>query len=305
MNTLSRIQNRLVQAVQSRRRRLGVGVGPSLIYLVLLLLAPITFIITVSFLQVNDSYQIMFEPTLENYGSLFAGDGPFWESTFFSVVVESLTIAVSTTVLTFVLASPLAYHLSKADGIIFQLLLVMVLLPFFTVYLVRVYSWFLMFGKNGVINNTLMTFGLTNGPIELFNYGVPAIIIGLIHAFFPYMLLSVYASLDGFDFALVDAARDLGASRTETLRDIVVPITLPGIISGCLFVFVPSFGAYVTPLFLGQGKVLMIGQLIESRISSLYAIGSASAIAMFIILAILITFGLAFRHIEVENLGGV
>jgi spermidine/putrescine transport system permease protein len=273
--------------------------------LLLLLLAPVTFIITVSFLQVNDSYQIVLEPTLENYNSLFSSEGPFWESTFFSVVMESLTIAVLTTVITLVLAFPLAYHLSKAEGAVFQLMLVMVLLPFFTVYLVRVYSWLLMFGQNGVINTTLMTFGLTSGPIELFNYGVPAIIVGLIHAFFPYMLLSVYASLDGFNFSLIDAARDLGAGRIETFRDIVVPITLPGVISGCLFVFVPSFGAFITPVFLGQGKVLMIGQLIESRISSLYAIDTASAIAMFIILAIVIAFGLAFRYIDVENLGGV
>jgi len=276
-----------------------------LIYLLLLLLAPVTFIITVSFLQVNDSYQIVLEPTLENYNSLFSSEGPFWESTFFSVVMESLTIAVLTTVITLVLAFPLAYHLSKAEGAVFQLMLVMVLLPFFTVYLVRVYSWLLMFGQNGVINTTLMAFGLTSGPIELFNYGVPAIIVGLIHAFFPYMLLSVYASLDGFNFSLIDAARDLGAGRIETFRDIVVPITLPGVISGCLFVFVPSFGAFITPVFLGQGKVLMIGQLIESRISSLYAIDTASAIAMFIILAIVIAFGLAFRYIDVENLGGV
>jgi spermidine/putrescine transport system permease protein len=295
----------ILRAVRSKRRKLGVGIGPSLVYLLLLVFAPITFIITVSFLQVDDSYQIVFDLTLENYRSLFSGEGPFWESTFFSVIVESLTIAVLTTLLTLILAFPLAYHLSKAEGVVFQLMLVMVLLPFFTVYLVRVYSWLLMFGKNGVINNTLMTFGLTNGPVELFNYGIPAIIIGLIHAFFPYMLFSVYASLDGFDFALVDAARDLGAGRVETFRDIVIPITLPGIITGCLFVFVPSFGAFVTPLFLGQGKVLMIGQLIESRISSLYAIDSASAISMFIILAIVIAFGLAFRHIDVENLGGV
>lgn len=296
---------KLAQIVRSRRNKITLGLGPSLIYLLLLLLAPITFIIVVSFLQVNEAYDIVFAPTLDNYVSLFEGEGPFWQSTFYSVVIESLSIALITTVLTLVFAFPLAYHLSRAEGIAFQVLLVAVLLPFFTVYLVRVYSWLLMFGQNGVINATLIQFGFINSSLEVFNYGTPAIIIGLIHAFFPYMLLSIYASLDGFDFSLVDAARDLGANRTESFRDIILPVTLPGIISGSLFVFVPSFGAFVTPLFLGQGKVLMIGQLIESRITSLYAIGSASAMAMFIILAIVVAFGFAFRYISVENLGGV
>jgi len=295
----------LIRAFSSTRRRLGLTVGPSLVWLMLLLLAPLSFMIAVSFLKVNDAYQIVYEPTLANYGNLFAGSGPFWQSSFFQSLVLSYELAFVTTIVCLALAFPLAYLLARRGGRTFKVVIFLVLLPFFTMYLVRAYSWFLMFGSNGVINSTLMTLGIVSEPVKLFGFGKFAIIVGLTHAYFPYMLLSLYASLDGLDFSLVEAARDLGASRIETLRDIIVPLVLPGIISGSLFVFVPSLGAFITPRFLGQGKVLMIGQLIENRIDSLYAINYGGAASMFIVVSIVIAFALAFRYVSIEDLGGI
>jgi spermidine/putrescine transport system permease protein len=273
-------------------------------WLLLLLLAPLTFMVTVSFVSINEAYEIVWRPTLENYGTLFAGTGAWYQTPFFGALVLSYFIAAVTTMLCLLLAFPLAYLLAQADGRTFKIVIFFVLLPFFTMYLVRAYSWFLMFGPSGVINRTLMTIGIVDQPLELFDYGVPAIIIGLTHAYFPYMLLSLYASLDGLDFALVEAARDLGASRLDTLRDHIIPLTLPGIIGGSMFVFVPSVGAFITPRFLGLNKVQMIGQLIESRITGRYAIGYGSAASMFIVVSIAAAFALAFRYMDVEELGG-
>jgi spermidine/putrescine transport system permease protein len=118
------------------------------------------------------------------------------------------------------------------------------------------------------------------------------------------MLLTLYASLDGLDFTIVEAARDLGASRVEVLRDHVIPLTLPGIIGGSLFVFVPSVGAFITPTFLAQGKLQMIGMLIESRVAGTYSIGYASAASMFVIVSIVGAMVLAFRYVSIEELGG-
>ena len=295
---------RVVQRLGTREGTLGVTIGPSLMWLLLLLLAPLTFMVTVSFVSINEAYEIVWRPTLENYGTLFAGTGAWYQTPFFSALVLSYFIAAVTTMLCLLLAFPLAYLLAQADGRTFKIVIFFVLLPFFTMYLVRAYSWFLMFGPSGVINRTLMTIGIVDQPLELFDYGVPAIIIGLTHAYFPYMLLSLYASLDGLDFALVEAARDLGASRLDTLRDHVIPLTLPGIIGGSMFVFVPSVGAFITPRFLGLNKVQMIGQLIESRITGRYAIGYGSAASMFIVVSIAAAFALAFRYMDVEELGG-
>jgi len=294
----------LVRRLSSSEGTLGVTVGPGLIWLVLLLVAPLTFMVTVSFVEISQSYDIVWQPTLANYEALFAGDGAFWRTPFFDALLLSYAIAAVTTVLCLVLAFPLAYLLARRDDTTFKIVIFLVLLPFFTMYLVRAYSWFLMFGPSGVINSTLLTLGLVSEPVALFDYGVPAIIVGLTHAYFPYMLLSLYASLDGLDFALVEAARDLGASRLDTLRDHIIPLTLPGIISGSLFVFVPSAGAFITPRFLGLNKVQMIGQLIEDRITFAYDIGYGSAASMFIVVSIAVAFVLAFRYVSIEELGG-
>jgi spermidine/putrescine transport system permease protein len=294
----------ILRRLSSREGTLGVTVGPGLIWLVLLLLAPLTFMVTVSFMQISPSYDIVWQPTLENYRELFSGLGAWYETPFFKALYLSYFIATVTTILCLVLAFPLAYLLARRGGRTFKVIIFLVLLPFFTMYLVRAYSWFLMFGKNGVINTTLMRLGIVSGPVDAFGYGVPAIIVGLTHAYFPYMLLSLYASLDGLDFSLLEAARDLGATRIDTLRDHIIPLTLPGIIGGSLFVFVPSVGAFITPRFLGLNKVQMIGQLIEKRIVIRYAIDYGSAASMFIVVSIAAAFALAFRYMTLEELGG-
>ena len=294
----------LVRRLSTREGTLGVTVGPGLVWLLLLLLAPLTFMVTVSFMGISESYDIIWEPTLENYVGLFEGSGAFYQTPFFKALVLSYAIAAITTVLCLVLAFPLAYLLARRDNRTFKVIIFLVLLPFFTMYLVRAYSWFLMFGPSGVINSTLLSLGIVNEPVGVFDYGVPAIIVGLTHAYFPYMLLSLYASLDGLDFSLIEAARDLGASRVDALRDHIIPLTLPGIIGGSLFVFVPSVGAFITPRFLGLNKVQMIGQLIEARITGRYAIGYGSAASMFIVVSIVVAFALAFQYMTLEDLGG-
>jgi spermidine/putrescine transport system permease protein len=303
-DTSASVRERVIAAFDSRGRKLGLTLGPGLIWLLLFLLAPLTFMIAVSFVSVNEAYAIVWEPTLSNYTGLFGGSGPFWNSVFFDALLLSYGIAAVTTVLCLTLSFPLAYFLARRDDRSFKIVIFLVLLPFFTMYLVRAYSWLLMFGPSGVINRTLMQLGLVSGPVSVFNFGVPAIVVGLTHAYFPYMLLSLYASMEGLDFSMVEASRDLGASRFEALRDIILPLVLPGMISGSLFVFVPSLGAFITPRFLGQGKVLMIGQLIESRITQLYAIDYGSAASMFIVISIVAAFALAFRYVSIEDLGG-
>jgi spermidine/putrescine transport system permease protein len=296
---------RAVRLLSGPRSRLGVTVGPSAAWILTLLVAPLAFMVAVSFFEVSSlTYQIIYEPTLNNYRSLFDGGGAIWNTPFVTALWLSYVIATVTTLLCLTLAFPLAYLLARSGGRLFKFVIFFVLLPFFTMYLVRAYSWVLMFGPGGVINSTLMSWGLIDAPLGIFNYGVPAIVVGLTHAYFPYMLLTLYASLDGLDFSIIEAARDLGASRVEVLRDHVIPLTLPGVIGGSLFVFVPSVGAFITPTFLGQGKVQMIGMLIESRVAGTYSIGYASAASMFVLVSIVGAMVLAFRYVSIEELGG-
>lgn len=289
-----------------RESNLPFLVGPGVLWLLCLLLVPITFVFVVSLTETSETYQIIWTPTLANYVELLGLEtpAPFWQSTFVDTLLYSYFVALSTTFLDLVLAFPVAYLLVRSRRRIVNVVFFFVLLPFFTMFLVRAYSWFLFFGPHGIINNVLVSLGLVSNPVGIFNYGTFGIVVALVHGLFPYMLLTLFASLDGVDFTLVEAARDLGASRIEAFRDIVFPLVLPGVIGGSLFVFVPSFGAFVAPRFLGQGKVLMIGQLIEQRITSLYQIGYGSAVSVFIIVTIAAAFLIMNRYVSVDNLGG-
>jgi len=302
-----------VRLLSGRRAGLGVTALPGAVWIGLLLLAPLAFMTAVSFVSRDPlTYQIVWEPTAGNYRDLFVGGtneyalGPvtYRATPFETALLLSYGIATVATVLCLLLAFPLAYVMTRLGSRTFKVVIYLVLLPFFTMYLVRAYSWRLIFGNAGVLNQTAMALGF--GRIGLFEYGVPAIVVGLTHAYFPYMLVTLFASLDGLDFSLVDAARDLGASRVDVVRDHIVPLTLPGIIGGSLFVFVPSVGAFITPQILGLGKVQMIGILIERR-----AIGAASnapaaaAASAVVVLSVVVALLVVFRYVELDELGGV
>lgn len=299
------VRERVVQLLSSPRAKKAITIGPPLVWVVLLILAPLAFLVTVSFASIDDAYNIIWVFSIDNYVALFQAEGlQFWQTPFVRAFGMSLFVAITTTVVTLLLALPVAYFLARCSGRVFKITFYLVILPFFTVYLVRVYSWYLVFGDSGAINVLLQTIGVTNQSIGALDYGWLAIIVALVHAFLPYMLFTLYASFDGFDFSLIDAARDLGANRRETFTDIVVPRILPGMIGGSVFVFAPSLGAFVAPQILGQGKVQMIGQLMGMRINSLYAIGYGSAVSLFIIIPTVIAFVVGFKYAAFDIGGG-
>ncbi len=303
--TGERSRTKLWRLLSTPHRSRWLSAGPAAVWLGLLLLAPLTYMVVVSFLSVSEeTYQLVWSPTLEAYGSLFNAD-PVWTAPFVDALLISVFVAVVTTLLCLVTAFPVAYLLARREGRWVRVTFFLVLLPFFTMYLVRAYSWMLVFGKSGVLNTTLQALGLVGGPVGLFTFGLPAIIVGLTHAYFPYMLLSLYASLDGIDMDLVAVARDLGATRVAVVRDVLVPLTLPGMVSGGLFVFVPTLGAFVTPDILGAGKIQMIGNFIEGRILGAADLAAGSAAAMFIVVAIVLVFAVVIQVVDPEELGAV
>ena len=303
----------IVRILSRRRNTIGITVGPGALWILLLLVAPLAFMTAVSFVTRDPfTFQIVWEPTLENYRNLFVGGtteyslGPvgFQATAFEKAVLLSYGIAALATVLCLVMAFPLAYVMARAEDRTFKILIYLVLLPFFTMYLVRAYSWRLIFGQNDVLNQAVSVLGL--GPVGAFDYGILAVVVGLTHAYFPYMLVTLYASLDGLDFTLVEAARDLGASRIDVVKDHIIPLTLPGIVGGSLFVFVPSVGAFITPAILGANKVQMIGILIENRaVGEATNPATASAASMVVVVSIVAALLLVFRYVTLDELGGV
>jgi len=291
-NVFARIQQRL----RGPRTYLGITIGPAALWLAVFVVLPMAFLVAVSFTTTDQNFNIIWEPTLVNYEALLLSEGvTFWEAPFVKSLMISYAIAGATTITTLFVSFPVSYLLARRGGRFVKVTLFLLLVPFFSVYIVRMYAWLKIFGGGGVANDLLIAFGLATEPLGIFDYGLLPTIIALTHAFVPYMLLTLYASLDGIDFSLVEAARDLGASRTKAFNDIVLPLISSGIVTGSIFVFVPALGAYLAPQFLARGQFLMIGQIIVQRVYVGYNIGYGSMMSLFIIGAVVVTIVLLYR----------
>lgn len=288
---------------RSKRAKLALMAGPGVGWLLTLILVPTAFLVMVSFAEINSSYDVVWSFSVSNYRELFVGESGLFKTPFVDSFFLSLRIAAATTFLTVVLAYPVAYLLTRLSGRRFKLLLFAVLVPFFTIFIVRIYSWLSLFGSQGLINSALLATPLFSEPVGAFEYGEPAVIISLTHAFFPYMLLTLYSSLEGIDYGLIEASRDLGATRLEIAKDVVVPLSAQGLITGCVFVFVPALGTFITPQFLARGKFTMVAEVLTARINELYAINYGAAGSLFLIIPTIIAFAIVMRTTSLEAMG--
>ncbi|GAA0516717.1 spermidine/putrescine transport system permease protein [Halorubrum aquaticum] len=288
---------------RGKRAKLAFMAGPGVGWLLGLILVPTAFLVMVSFAEINSSYDVVWSFSVSNYRDLFVGESGLFQTPFVDSFLLSLRIAAATTFLTVVLAYPVAYLLTRLSGRRFKVVLFAVLVPFFTIFIVRIYSWLSLFGSQGLINSALLATPLFSEPVGIFEYGIAAVVISLTHAFFPYMLLTLYSSLEGIDYGVIEASRDLGATRIEIAKDVVVPLSAQGLITGCVFVFVPALGTFITPQFLARGKFTMIAEVLTARINELYAINYGAAGSLFLIIPTLIAFAIVMRTTSLEAMG--
>ena len=194
-----------------------------------------------------------FQATFNNYLFL-AEDNLYWIS-----YLKSVKIAGISTFCCLLLGYPMAYAIARAKSTNKNLLLLLVILPFWTSFLLRVYAWMGMLATHGVINNLLIWAGLIDQPLKLL-YTDFAVYLGIIYTYLPFMILPLYANLERLDLTLHEAAADLGARPFQVFKDVTLPMSMPGIIAGCLLVFIPALGEYVIPTLLGGLDTLMIGR---------------------------------------------
>ncbi len=201
--------------------------------------------------------------------------------------MRSVLIAGASTLLCLALGFPMAYAIARADATTRSLLLLLIVLPFWISFLLRVYAWMGLLNNYGVINNLLMWIGLIDQPIQLM-YTDFAIFIGMTYSYLPFMILPLYATLERMDLDLVEAAQDLGASRSRAFWDVTWPLARPGVIAGCLLVFIPAMGEYVIPYLLGGSESLMIGRVLfdEFFVNRDWPLASAVAIVLLLLLIV-------------------
>lgn len=260
----------------SREKRSGVLLAvPAMLWLLLFFLLPLAIVVVVSFMTRGPGGSIVLPLTLEHYQRIFS---PF----YFPIFINSIWIALLTTAVCLLAGYPLAFFIStRRSKAMQQIALFLVILPFWTNFLVRTYAWRVLLGTEGTINLTLMNLHLIDQPLRLLNTRL-AVMIGLIYGELPFMILPIYTSVERFDFRLVEAAHDLGGNDWKAFWRVVFPLTLPGVIAGCVLVFIPSIGAFITPDLLGGTRGIMIGNLINQQFHGTgnWPLGSASSVVL-------------------------
>lgn len=262
----------------SRRRALSaraVFAGPGLLYITAFMTLPLLLILVYSFFERGRFGGITWTFTLDNYGRIF-------EPVYVKVFLTSIGIAGATTVLALLLGYPTAYAIARLPRRWRTVALVLVVLPFWTNFLIRTYAWIILLNSEGPLNSALVDLGIVAEPIGLL-YTPGAVIVGLLYAYLPLVVLPVYASIERQDPQLLEAARNLGASRTRAFLDVTLPLTLPGVMIGAIFVFVPSLGNFVVPELLGGGKTVMVGNLIRDQFLEARDWPFGAVIALFVV----------------------
>jgi spermidine/putrescine transport system permease protein len=269
-------------AYSLRERRQGGWMAlPAALWLLIFFLLPLVIVLLVSFMTRGARGSVIFPLTIEHYERIL---GPV----FFPVILDSVLIATITTVICLLVGYPLAFFIStRRSKTMQQIALFLVILPFWTNFLVRTYAWRVLLGNDGTINSILLNLGLIREPLHMLNTDF-AVLVGLVYGFLPFMVLPIYASVERFDFRLVEAAHDLGANDVRAFFRVVLPLTLPGVVAGCILVLIPSIGAFVTPDLLGGTEGIMIGNLITGQFkgSGNWPLGSAASVIMMALVSI-------------------
>jgi putrescine transport system permease protein len=213
------------------------------------------------------------------------------DALYFNAYVSSVVIAAVSTLLTLLVGYPLAYAMARAPGALRPVLLMLVILPFWTSFLIRVYAWIGILKPEGLLNQFLTWIGLIDAPLQIMNTHW-AIFIGIVYSYLPFMVLPLYATLEKMDFSLIEAAQDLGCPPTAAFWKITFPLSLPGVVAGCLLVFIPAVGEFVIPDLLGGSQTLMIGKTLwnEFFANRDWPVASAVAIILLLILVLPIMF---------------
>ncbi len=267
-------------ANERNRQRQGLLMAlPAYVYLIVFFAFPLIIVVVYSFATRN-----RFGGTdlsgwnVESYGKL--GD-PIVRD----ILLRSLSLAVMTTLICLLVAYPFAYFLATRKPWVRNIMLVFVMIPFWSNFLVRNYAWRVLLGNDGPVSQLTEFLGLGETRIL---FTPTAIVLGLVYGFLPFMILPLYAAIERMDWSLLEASRDLGATGVQTFRNVTLPLSMPGVIAGSILVFIPSLGAYVTPEILGGGKQVLLGSYIVTQFLTArnWPVGAATSTVLMAIMLI-------------------
>jgi spermidine/putrescine transport system permease protein len=287
MQAVTSAQQAVTQKRHYERRQMTLLIGPAALWLSVFFMLPLAVILVYSFLTRGDFGGVTAQINLQNYVKLLNSD-------YFVIFTRSLWIALLTTVACLAIGYPMAYFIARQPPRWRNIWLLLVIIPFWTNFLVRTYAIMMLLRDRGVINSSLQGVGLITDPLNML-YTPGAVLLGEIYGFLPFMVLPLYATLEKFDFAWIEAAHDAGANDFWAFVRVMVPLTMPGIVAGSILVFIPAIGAFITPVILGGDKVMMIGNLIDQEFKRGRDWPLASAISITLMVLVSIATALYFR----------
>jgi spermidine/putrescine transport system permease protein len=272
---------------RSKKFRVLALLSPSATWLLIFFILPLVMVLLVSLGKRGRMGGVDYQWNLDNYIR-------FLDPIYIKIFLRSVWIATANTFLCLLFGYPLAYFIARRPKRWRNVLILLVMIPFWTNFLVRTYSWMIILRNTGLINTLLLQIGLITKPLPLL-YNQNAVILGLFYGYLPFMVLPLYASIEKLDFSLVEAAQDLGANSLNAFRRIVLPLTMPGIIAGSIITFIPSIGAYITPDLLGGAKAMMIGNLLQQQFLEVRDWPFGSAVGFILMVTVLLATMLYFR----------
>lgn len=248
--------------------------APGLLWTVFFCLVPLAVIFVVSLATRGTYGGIVWDFSLENYRDLL-------HVLYGRIFWQSLLLAALTTIICLAMGFPLAYYIARLPPRSQALWLVLIMVPFWTNFLVRTYAWIFILRTEGLLNTVLLKLGVISAPLDIL-YSDIAVVLGLVYGYLPFMVLPLYAAIERVDRSLIEAAWDLYADRWPVFRRVLVPLTKPGIVAGCVLVFIPSLGAFITPDLLGGARSMMVGNLIQHEylIARDWPLGSAISMVL-------------------------
>jgi spermidine/putrescine transport system permease protein len=265
---------------RSRRRNQILGLTlPGTVWLLIFFAVPMFFVLRTSFDSFVDA-QIVQNFAPGNYARVFT------EPLYAKVLLKSLLTGLIVTALCLGAGYPVAHFIARKAKRNREILFLGLIIPFWTSLVVRTYAWKIMLGNNGVVNYYLVHLGIIDSPLKLL-FSTSAVVIGLVHVFLPFMILPLYASIENLDYSLEEAAQDMGANRLETFRKVIIPLTMPGIATGCMLTFLMTVNSFLTPNILGGPSDAMISNVIQSEFFGTFnwPFGSALSV-LFLIFAL-------------------
>ena len=277
--------------MKNRNKNLSFAAYPYVVWSAIFIVIPLLLIVFFSFTSKVDGRFVF---SFENFQRLF-------EPIYFTVFIRSIWLAVLSTVSCLILGYPIAYIISKLPIKRRNILILLFILPMWMNFLLRTYAWMAILGRDGLINTLLGYIGI--GPIKML-YTDGAILLGMVYNFLPFMVIPIYTVLIKIDKNLVNAAYDLGANKAQAFRKIILPLSIPGIISGITMVFMPAVSNFVIPSLLGGGKYMLVGNLIEQQFTTIGNWNFGSALSIFMMILILISMAFMSKYEKNGKEGG-